>query len=582
MRPIRWQVIALAAALALAAPAWSRAGERPNREPTAAAAPSPSPPIQRPIRGRSVRLPPPSAAPAEPASEEVHRHDEPKPTAGGPQAQEPVPPGTEAEPESAAATSKALNPGTGFDGIAGGTSGTWPPDPTSATSPPIGAAGTQYVVETVNEGLQVFDQNGGQATAYIPFWSPTTGFFSRDATHHDVIFDPRVVFDPYAQRFFIIALENGKDGKGYLHIAVSASNDPRGAWTTFKTDTLGPAGQNFLPDYPSLGFDRQAIYIGLNLFLVVPPAGRPDGLLYRAISKATMLDNSNPRISVRVSRFETLLPPQYQWAMRAAQVFDLPLGATAEGLFIGPFRDVNNPATQFQRLRVVKMRNPLDNNLASLATFDLPVPGYREPAVDAPQGATPCGTAPGPIDVSSGQLLNAVWRRDDLYAAHTVRRIVGTVTSNAARWYQVRTGPPTAPVTWSQLVQSGDVLADATGAKHTYLPTVGVDANRSLVVAYAQSSAGEAVSFRAAARAACAAEGILQSFLLVKREDFCYEQGGPPHRWGDFWSLAVDPASATRLWATGEYVKAKNTWGTWIEPLELIPDCPPCSCSQGL
>lgn len=114
------------------------------------------------------------------------------------------------------------------------------------------------------------------------------------------------------------------------------------------------------------------------------------------------------------------------------------------------------------------------------------------------------------------------------------------------------------------------------------MPTVGVDLQGSLVIAYAQSSATQPVSFRIAARAACDAPGTTQYRSIVKEVDICYKDStgaAPPYRWGDYWGVAVDPASPPLLWAVGEYVKAEKRWGTWIVPIEIIPECPTCACS---
>lgn len=466
--------------------------------------------------------------------------------------------------------------GLGFDAIdeAQAGVGITPPDPNVAASPVLNpSTGEQYFVETVNKGLRVFDQNGAPVSGYTPFAHPTSGFFSKSNAS---IFDPRLLFDPYAKRFFAIAIENGAS-KGHIHIAVSATSDPRGTWYVFKTDV--PSSPTlYYPDYPSLGLDRQALYLGVNLYsrsTSLPPGA----LLYRAVDKASMLSSTNPQITTMVDVVETTTTPQYHWSMRAAHLFGLPFSAPAEGLFIGTFRDDSSSSTSFPKLRVVKIRKPLNKAQLSFTSFDVPVPAYREPAKDGPQKANGCNTNPaGTIDVSSGQIMNAVWRKDDLYAAHTVPRPSGV---NAARWYQIRTGPPDAPVAWSQLVQTGEIHGDLAD-QHTYLPTVGVDAQDSLVVAYAQSSPNEPVSFRVAARAACEPEGRMQYRLLVKVENHCYEEvspGTPPHRWGDYWAVAADPSRPTLLWAVGEYVKADDRWGTWVQAVEVVPECPACACT---
>jgi len=464
--------------------------------------------------------------------------------------------------------------GPGFDAIAELQPGSTitPPDPNVAIGTVVAATGEQYLVESVNKGLRAFRTNGAPASSYTPFAHPVNGFFSKPLVS---IFDPRLVFDPYTQRFVLIALERDKpNGTGFIHIAVSESADPLGAWHVFKTGV--PTASAWHPDYPSLAVDRQAVYIGANLFIGDPaPTDPPDALLYRAIAKSTLFSPTNPQITTMIDVVETTPSPQYHWAMRAAQPYGLPLNAPAVGLFLGSFRRENDPlhTAVFQKLRAVKMRNPLDFNAVSLTGVDVPVPAYSEPSQDGPQKC-----AGQTLDVSSGQIQNAVWRKGDLYAAHTVP-VAGV---NTVRWYQIRTGPPDAPVAWSQLVQDGEIRGDLT-SQHTYLPAVGVDGQGSLVIAYAQSSANDPVSFRIAARAACDAHSTTQYRSIVKVVDQCYlesTQAAPPYRWGDYWGVAVDPASPPLLWAVGEYVKAGTQWGTWIVPIVITPDCPACACSR--
>ncbi|HYU31954.1 MAG TPA: hypothetical protein VEW48_07310 [Thermoanaerobaculia bacterium] len=562
MQPIHWQTAALAVLVFAGWQAESQAGVQIYS-------------LGSPITGQPAQLLPPGAVAPSQVGQPIQRHSGPRPPAALRSAE--AAQLDSADPVSALlATGASLNLGLGFDAIDEATSGAGhpPPDPNVAISSVIDTStGAQYFVETVNRGLQAFDQNGMAVTGYTQFSS----FFGSSG----LLFDPRLVFDPYAKRFFAIALESDYTAhRGYIHVAVSATADPRGAWSVFRTDVpFSPTV--YYPDYPSLGFDRQAIYVGVNLFrgsTDVPPGA----LLYRSIGKASML-SATPQITTMVDVVQTTILPQYHWSMRAAQTLDLPIGAPAMGLFIGTFRDNSSQTTLFPKLHMVKVRKPLDATQLSFTEFDAAVPGYREPFVDAPQWIS-CAAAADTIDVSSGQLQNAVWRQDDLYAAHTVHRQAGTTQLNAARWYQIRTGPPDAPVAWSQLVQTGEIHGSSSDTtQHTYLPTVGVDAQRSLVVAYAQSSPAEPVSFWITARAACAAEGQMQYQVLVASANHCYKEavlGTPPYRWGDYWAVAIDPASPTLLWAVGEYVKSDDRYGTWIQAVDIIPECPICACGR--
>ena len=153
-------------------------------------------------------------------------------------------------------------------------------------------AGNGFVLETVNDVLQVYDSagnallNGGQAVDLNTFYGyppaivrsgPNAGQRGPSIT------DPSCIYDQAIGRFIHIALildhvgtTAALAGTNHLDIAVSDTGDPTGTWTIYKLPVLnngtqgtpdhGCNGGFCLGDYPHIGADAFGIYLTTNEF----------------------------------------------------------------------------------------------------------------------------------------------------------------------------------------------------------------------------------------------------------------------------------------------------------------------------
>jgi len=122
------------------------------------------------------------------------------------------------------------------------------------------AVNASYVLQAVNESLLVTNKLG---VTQLGFPKSLQAFFGRPATVS--IFDPRALYDWYKGRFIVIADEfaPGTGGTGFLNIAVSQTSSPLGLWWIYRLQ-MGGAGS--CPDYPTIGQDRDIVYISANKF----------------------------------------------------------------------------------------------------------------------------------------------------------------------------------------------------------------------------------------------------------------------------------------------------------------------------
>jgi hypothetical protein len=158
-------------------------------------------------------------------------------------------------------------------------------------------AGNGYVLESVNDVIQVYDSagnallNGGQAVDLNTFYGYPAAINRTTGARGPSITDPSCIYDQVIGRFVHIVLTLDHvgttatlTGKNHIDIAVSDTSDPTGSWTIYKlpvqndgTDGTPNHGcyyishgvQIFDPclgDYPHIGADANGIYITTNEF----------------------------------------------------------------------------------------------------------------------------------------------------------------------------------------------------------------------------------------------------------------------------------------------------------------------------
>jgi len=138
-----------------------------------------------------------------------------------------------------------------------GYSGWIPPDTQLAVGP-------EYIVEAINSGFMVYTKTGTQTRAYTDFES----FVNLPSTWNGFCYDPRVVFDPYSDKFLMMIM--GKDNtnlKSYYWLMVSVTDDPNGGWWIWRVNaSAGGTGEEEWLDYAAIGVDTWGIYVTGNYF----------------------------------------------------------------------------------------------------------------------------------------------------------------------------------------------------------------------------------------------------------------------------------------------------------------------------
>jgi hypothetical protein len=146
------------------------------------------------------------------------------------------------------------------------------------------AVGPKYVLQAVNTSLLVTDKTG---VVQLGYPKSLQSFFGLSASTY--VTDPRAFYDWSNNRYVVVMLTEtlaASGNQGFLLLAASQTNDPRGAWWNYgKVFQIGATGE--CPDYPTLGNDHTpwigeaggnkkgngGIYVGINQFSNCSPSG---------------------------------------------------------------------------------------------------------------------------------------------------------------------------------------------------------------------------------------------------------------------------------------------------------------------
>ena len=132
----------------------------------------------------------------------------------------------------------------------------------------IHAVGPRHIVEAVNSGFAIYTKWGREVQGYATF----ENFMNKPAGWAGFMFDPRVIYDPFHQKFLMLVL--GKDDtnqKSYFWIAISQTSNPTAGWWIWRWDATDNSGTSTAwLDYAGLGADRWGVYVTGNYFYFAP------------------------------------------------------------------------------------------------------------------------------------------------------------------------------------------------------------------------------------------------------------------------------------------------------------------------
>jgi hypothetical protein len=453
----------------------------------------------------------------------------------------------------------SFSSGISFLGADFGTDSTFvPPDS-------MGSVGPTQILVDVNGRLRLFDKTGnpdpGLDVSDLTFWDSKL-------PHGVEPTDPGVEYDRLAQRWIVSAISI-QNNNNLVMLAVSdgPTITDQTSFTFYSFQESAPfGGTPHFADYPQLGVDANAIYIGVNDFSSL--SGSFTGTSLYVIQKSSVI--SGPLI--HVTGFRTV-----NGALNDGP--DSPQPATDMDPSIGSGYVVGPDNLTLNQMDVVKVINP-GSLSPSLSTTKVALPSTAQPLPVPAQGAM------GGIDSLDDRFFESTVARgpggtDSLWTAHNIRVNSSGVGAaggdrDAARWYQVG-NLGTTP----SLIQSGTLFdTGASNPRFFWMPSIAMNGQGHASLNMSTAGAGRSAEIASSGRLASDPSGTTEAFDITQSSSSSYNLGSQsPRRWGDFSQTVVDPTDDQTFWTFQEYAEDDNVWGVRVIQLKAPPPAVPDNAS---
>ena len=451
------------------------------------------------------------------------------------------------------AASNELSLTTSFTGI-DISSGTYPADPSIA-------AGPASLVLVTNGSVVIRDKAGIlTSSAGTPeFWAPVR------TAGENAGGDPRVLFDPATQRFFITAIARVLDPSctpgncvSHIFLAVSKTSMPATVgmedWWLYSFDATldGTVPTNNWADFPALGVNDKIVVVtaqmisqstGANLYPKIRIFDKAKLIRGEAVSWTDFVGMKDPINGSDAMSFRPALHFENS----------------------GKFLLISISRNDACRIVVWGIINELSS--PTLTSRSATISGGNcGPPPNAPQAGA--GTAPI-FPGSNGLQGDVVYRNNSLWNARGVSANFGSGNVAAIRWFQIDV---------SQWPASVSVVQDSmfgTDGIWSFFPAIMVDRSNNVAIVYNRASASEFGSVYYTGRLSTDPHNSLRPASLLKAGNIALAAFGSNHAsYGDYCGTALDPNNGS-IWIFGEYVRTSDAWGTWVGNLVFQPKASP-------
>jgi hypothetical protein len=432
-----------------------------------------------------------------------------------------------------------------------------PPDTMGDVGP------TQYLV-AINGRIRSLDKLTGVADGDDGIDASFDVFFSGVRGGAGTT-DPRVRYDRRTQRWFVVMITVAVPNRYLVAVSSTASIGAATSWAfhqwtnTRTQDGVGGAA-SCLGDYPTLGLDEDALYIGANQFC---GASLASALTFDSTSVYVLNKSALVGGALSVAQFDGVLPSGSSPGIYTPQGVDNLDANTSTGYVIG----VDNSG--FGTLVMRRVTNPASApSLSGDIFIDVAPTGVP---IDVPH---PGGTLP--LHGLDDRLLQAVIRNGRLWTAQQIEVDVSGAYSpagerNGVRWYELQNLASTPAV-----AQSGTVFDAAAANPASYwMGALMPNGQGHVALGMSRAGATSRVNTAFTGRLATDPANVMDPPVIYSNNSsFAYNVQTDPdtyQRWGDYSYTSVDPDDDQTLWTLQEYVDAPNSYAVRLTRLLAPP-----------
>ena len=445
-------------------------------------------------------------------------------------------------------------------------------NPTNAVPPDdMGAVGLTQFIVAVNGRIVTFNKSTGIADGVL---NTTTNTFFTSVRNASGTSDPRIRYDRLTQRWFVVIINVSTPNRILISVSNTATITGSTVWTFYYIDiasTPPTISTTCLADYPTLGIDANALYIGTNNFCGSPSQtfNSTDGYV---VKKSTILTGT-----LNVTVFRALMSsPTYSGPFTPQGVDNFDPAAT-EGYFIGV------DGATYGTLMIRRVSTPGGTPTIS-SNISLTVPTTYSPYSVRHLGNTGSGTYGGKLDPLDDRLFAAQMRNGRLWTSHNINVdntgvASSTESRDGCRWYEIQNLTSTPA-----LVQSGTVYTPNTtntvNDRNYFIPTVNISGQGHVAMTFSTAGTNEYANAGTLGRLSSDALGTMQTSVLFTSSSTAYNPAFDlgstrPRRWGDYTYVSVDPEDDMTMWIVSQFCDATNSYGVraakLLAPLPATP-----------
>jgi hypothetical protein len=404
-----------------------------------------------------------------------------------------------------------------------------PPDPQLAVGP-------GHVVEMVNIIGSIYTKKGATVSSFA-----LVDFFNVPSGWNDT--DPKIVYDALSGRWFATYVSY-QDNPGVatdfgrLHIAVSVTDDPTGAWNVYYIQY-----NDVLPDYAAIGLSDDKVTVSSNVFDIdnrhlVSPCAPTQGYC----GEQTVVIQKSELLAGAASPATTVLPlDPTSFTVRPAHS----LSSTSDQYLATFDLSAGLPSTHLVLTRIAG--TPALANVTRTVVASPVIQSQDSPPLSQTAGG-------GTIDSGDFRMLEVVYRDGTLWTAAGASCVPAGDSASRSCLHLVQMDATTGAVLQ-------EIMYAAAGEYYSW-PAIRTDNSGNLFVVMTHTNSSTFAEAGAASRMTGDTPNTLGPMAVLQAGSVIHTSG----RWGDYLGAAVDPVYPACIWLNGEYAKSTSgaDWGTYI------------------
>jgi hypothetical protein len=269
------------------------------------------------------------------------------------------------------------------------------------------------LISVINSTIYIYDVNADSILRTF-----TLDAFAQPLGLPHSKYDPKVVYDPLADKFVMVFLNGFLDSTSRIIVAFSQTNDAAGNWNVYALPG-NPLNNSTWSDYPVIGISTHELFIGINTF--TNGSSNNSGFTESCFWQIKLADgyNGNPLTTAYYNNLKPA-PTQYDAIFNICPVKG---GSTSYGpdMYLLSNRNLMADSDTFY---VIHVSDTLPNALISMDTVIAAVKYFMPPTARQANGHT--------FDTNDSRILGAFIENDTI---QFVQSCLDTASGNAAVYH---------------------------------------------------------------------------------------------------------------------------------------------------